>query len=68
MANLGPTPISMCSCPDPTQGIVNGSENDLKSLVILVIVNKAPSTHSANTPITPSTHSTNPPIHPYPPP
>ena len=39
MANLGPTPISICSCPDLTQGIVNGSESDLKSLVILVIVN-----------------------------
>ena len=34
-----PLPISMCSCPGLTPEIVNGSESDLKSLVILIIVN-----------------------------
>jgi hypothetical protein len=29
----------MCSCPDLIQGTVNGSESNLKLLVILVIVN-----------------------------
>ena len=39
MGNLGQIPISTCSCPETGQPTVNESESDLKSLVILVIVN-----------------------------
>jgi hypothetical protein len=39
MANPSQPPISTFFCPDLIQGTVNASETDLKSLVILVIVN-----------------------------
>ena len=38
MAHQGPTPISMCSCPDSGSDVQTKLENDLKQLVILAIV------------------------------